>query len=806
MITYLPKNSSVCLTQIFKGILITKKRCMGVVRLKAVIMAGGEGSRLRPLTCTMPKPMTRLCGKPVLEYILDLLISAGFEKATLTLGYMPNLITSAFPDERYGNMELEFIIEDEPMGTAGGVRNALGAPDESVLVISGDAMCDYDLKGVMDYHRQKNAAVTIVCSQVEDPREYGLLRLDGDDRVEGFVEKPAWGQACCDLANTGIYIIEPECLELIPENTKYDFAGDLFPRLLENRANVFGCKAQGYWCDIGDLDSYRRCQNDMLCGNVKWSAQQPAQGVFTRTALPKGDFVIVPPVYIGDRVQIESGAVIGPGTVVDDGCLVGAGSKLYESVVLENCYISSGCSVNRAVLAPCVCVKRSAAMYEGSAAGAGAMIGENARVNAGVLIWPKKELAAGSIASQNIKYGTCSKTFLVDDGLYGDFGVELTPERAAALGSAVASLAHKARVGIGTDGAVNSEALRYGLLGGLVSCGARVWDFGVCFEAQMYFYTAFCGLETGVFVSGGDSGAAIRLCDKGGLSVSRQRQRELEDRLARSRYNRLTGDGCRSVTDMQSVNMMYMRELCNQARVKLAGTEVTYICSNRRINECMQSAMERLGCVRGNEQLVMRINDSGTRVTAFENGQGFSFEKLLAIAAYSELKNGSDVALPWDAPQIITHLAGTLGRRVLRYADNPAHESDEQAREAGVKQLWARDACFLSVRILSALKEKGKSLKELAAQLPEFYVAKRDVGIDVSAAKLSGRLSGDGFTAAPSEGLELKNELGYAKVKPCSDGSALRIITEALTFEAAQELCADVEEIIKALSIDISGK
>ncbi len=773
--------------------------------MKAVIMAGGEGSRLRPLTCTLPKPMARLCGTPVLVYILDLLSAAGFTEVTLTLKYMPQAVIEYFGDDEYKGMKLEYVIEDAPLGTAGSVKNALADSTESVLVISGDAMCDYALKEIIDAHENSGADATIVCTRVDDPREYGLLQVDENGFVTGFLEKPAWSQASCDLANTGIYILEPSCFSEIPSNIAYDFASELFPKLLSQGKRLKTCLPTGYWCDIGDLFSYRQCQIDMLSGKVECGIKAVAQGIFAKGSLPKGDFVVVPPSYIGQNVQIENGAVIGPGSVIDDNCLIGAGSKVRESVVLENAYVSSRCVVNGAIVSSGASVKRGASLYEGSAIGSDAVIGENAAVGTNVLIWPGREVHSGVTAKENLKYGTCSKIMLIDDGLEGDFGVELTPERAASLGSAVGSVGENIRIGIGTDGCVNSEALKYGILGGLISCGARVWDFSACFEAQMYFFTAFCGLSLGVYIAGGESGTSIKLTEKGGLSLTRSTQREIVGRLSKGEYNRCTGAQCKTVTDMQSVGMMYMRELCAQAKHELTKTEISVICSDARIDDVMAHALERLGCVQGTDDLVVRISGGGTRASIYEKGAGFSFEKLLAVVAYHELKSGADVALPWDAPQIITSLGGELGRRVLRYADNAVKDTDAQARETGNRQLWARDALFLTIRVLSVMRERQMTLMELVAELPEFYVARKKVDIDVSPAKRSKKLLDERFSGGNSEGVVFSGDKGHARVKAESSGGALRIITEALTLEAAEELCEDIESIIRRISLDIKG-
>ena len=310
--------------------------------MKAIIMAGGEGSRLRPLTCDSPKPMARLCGRPVLEYILELLAAHGVTQAAVTLRYLPEAVTEHFPDRRYAGIDLRFVEEVSPLGTAGSVKNAAAGfiqgkdedstDGEGFIVISGDALCDLDLTAAFEFHRRSGADATLLTSQVADPREYGLVDCDADGVVTGFVEKPGWTQAYIDRANTGIYILKPSCLDMIPEGEPYDFAKDLFSQMLRQDRKLCAFGAKGYWCDIGDLDSYRRCQSDILEGRVRTFCRKAAGS----HQPPRGDYRIIEPVYIGEGVTIGCGSVIGPGAVLDDGVTVGAMTRIKESVLLPD--------------------------------------------------------------------------------------------------------------------------------------------------------------------------------------------------------------------------------------------------------------------------------------------------------------------------------------------------------------------------------------------------------------------------------------------------------------------------------------
>ena len=237
--------------------------------MKAIIMAGGEGSRLRPLTCDCPKPMMRLLDRPVMEYALKLLKKHGVREAAVTLGYLPDAIVDFFGDGGDWGLSLRYYTERTPLGTAGGVRQAADFLDETFCVLSGDGVTDLDLSAALAFHRERGALATMVLTRVPDPLEYGLVIPAADGRVRAFVEKPGPGEAISDTVNTGIYILEPDIFAHIPEGKPCDFGGELFPRLVGEGKAVYGCVLEGYWCDIGDVGAYLRAHADLLEGKLK---------------------------------------------------------------------------------------------------------------------------------------------------------------------------------------------------------------------------------------------------------------------------------------------------------------------------------------------------------------------------------------------------------------------------------------------------------------------------------------------------------------------------------------------------------
>ena len=238
--------------------------------MKAVIMAGGEGKRLKAVTGPLPKPMVKLLGKPLMERCLELLRENGITEVCASLRYNPGPIMAYFGDgERFG-MEITWRVETEPMGTAGGVRGCMDAlGDGDFIVMSGDAACDFDLRRLMREHRRSGAAVTVALYECSEPLSYGVAVTDAVGDIRGFLEKPSWRRVCSDLVSTGIYAVSPRAMDYVPEGESYDFARDLFPKLLERGERIHGVVMPGYWCDVGTPRSYYRCCVDALDGRLR---------------------------------------------------------------------------------------------------------------------------------------------------------------------------------------------------------------------------------------------------------------------------------------------------------------------------------------------------------------------------------------------------------------------------------------------------------------------------------------------------------------------------------------------------------
>jgi mannose-1-phosphate guanylyltransferase/phosphomannomutase len=452
--------------------------------MKAVVMAGGEGTRLRPLTSNQPKPMVPVAGKPCMQHIIELLRRHGMTDIVVTVAYLPQVIRGYFDDGGALGVELHYSVEERPLGTAGSVKNAEELLDETFLVISGDALCDFDLDALISAHKSGGVAATIALKSVDNPLEFGVVICDSDGRVERFLEKPSWGQVFSDTINTGVYVLEPEVLRAVPPGMPYDFSKQLFPDLLERAKPILGHVAQGYWQDIGNLDQYRQANFDALDGRVELELS----GIRLRDNVLLGEGVQLPdleqiegPAFIGNFCQVDAGARVGPYTVLGPNVVVKEGATVVRTMVDSGSYVGRSARLEGTILGKGVDVRAHAVLNDGVAVGDECSIGAEAVLAPGIKVYPFKTIEAGAAIHTNLIWESRGITTLFGrDGVAGLVNVDVTSEVAARLGVAYGTtLPRGARVVCSRDAHPSSRMVKRAIIAGLVSTGVEVADLRV---------------------------------------------------------------------------------------------------------------------------------------------------------------------------------------------------------------------------------------------------------------------------------------------------------------------------------------
>jgi mannose-1-phosphate guanylyltransferase/phosphomannomutase len=338
--------------------------------------------------------MVPLLGKPCMAYILELLKRHGIEEIAVTLQYLPEQIQEYFGDGTQYGVKLYYFVENEPLGTAGSVKNAEAFLDGSTfLVISGDALTDFDLKAALDYHEQKQALVTIVATTVDNPSEYGVIETDQTGRIVRFQEKPRPGEAFSRLVNTGIYLIEPSILSDLEKGKPFDFSKNLFPQLLSQGAPLYAYEAQGYWSDIGTIEMYRKAQFDILDGKVNVEVPGVAISPWVRigkNVTIKAGVEIRGSVYIGDHSILEKGVRLEGYTVIGEHTTIQPRVTIRDAVVWEYNYIDQECALYGASLGRQVILGKGVTIREGAVVGDYCALGRRIMIEPGVKVFPNK--------------------------------------------------------------------------------------------------------------------------------------------------------------------------------------------------------------------------------------------------------------------------------------------------------------------------------------------------------------------------------------------------------------------------------
>src|SRR2546428_8926496 len=515
--------------------------------MKAVVMAGGEGSRLRPLTSRQPKPLVPVAGRPIMEHILLHLRRHQMRDVIATVQYLGASIRNYFGDGSEQGVALTYSVEDSPLGTAGSVMLARQQLTEPFLVISGDALTDVDLGAAVRFHREHRALATIVLKPVPNPLEYGVVVVDEGGVVRRSIEKPSWGEVISDLANTGIYVLDPAVFDFFRPGEVTDWSGDVFPKLLKQGEPVFGWVASGYWEDVGSHGAYVKANFDCLEGRVK--VQIPGER--------RGESIWVhPDAEVSQHARIDGPALICAGAKVRSGawvngpCVVGGyatidtGAKVSNSIMWDHTYIGENSRLRGAVVCRSVTVKNGCLLEEGSVIGSEVVLGVGSTVNPNVRIWPNKEVEPGAVVHESIIWaGSWKRGLFSSYGLPRLINIELTPEFASRLGAAIGALTTKGtEIAFSRDYTRSARMPGRALMTGVISSGTNVIDLSVLPAPISRYWSRHNHVSAGhVQTSPVDPRSAdVRIFDDHGLDVDKRSERKLEGLFFREDIRRVS--------------------------------------------------------------------------------------------------------------------------------------------------------------------------------------------------------------------------------------------------------------------------
>lgn len=812
---------------------------LGACLMLAVVMAGGKGTRLRPLTCDKPKPMVPVANRPLLEHVLRLLVGSGWKSVALTLCYRPEKIEAYFGNGHELGADLHYYVEDKPLGTAGSVKMAADLFDGTLLVASGDALCDFDLGPALAFHRERGALATIILTKVESPLEYGVVMTDADGRVVRFLEKPGWGEVFSDTVNSGFYLIEPEAFSLVPSGEMFDFSRDLFPEVLRRGGKLFGYIADGYWSDIGTLEQYRRTHHDILNGRVKMdlSGQIRTPGVYVGAGSEiDPEAVLEGPALIGEYCRIERGAKVGAFSVIGDYSLLGGGVSVKHSVIWRHVYLGEGTEVRGAVVGDHCLLRNNVSVYEGAVVGDGCQVGSFGMIRPGVKLWPGKEVESGGTVSESLVWNQRAMRGLFGTaGVSGVANVEMTPEFAVKLGAAFAAAVGRGRqIAVASDGFSVTKLLERAATAGILGVGLGVRDLGSTTVPVARYAVGALGLAGGMYIglsSANPSQAVVQFMDARGLPVERQMERAIEQAFFTGDFPRAGAVQVGELSPVIDIAESYLdgiRDTVDHGTVRAARYTVVLGPCGGPAARLLQGLLARLGCLYIEAELLPETSVPFAR-EAFAKAQGEMEARLAAVhgtlavavdgagedlfvldtrgravgpaqmsalISLAELRRDAGKRLPirmMDTDAIADLAKAYRGQVVRTKGQRRALLQELAADMPAVRGLIlpAYDAFSTLALLLELLARDGRDLAALIDALPAYQRVEKAVACTWEAKGWLMRRLAEEERSLPvdlTDGLRVQDERGWALVLPDGEEPFIRVFSEAKTAEEAAAL------------------
>ncbi len=799
--------------------------------MKAIIMAGGEGSRLRPLTCDLPKPMVNVANKPVMEHIINLLKQYGITEIGITLMYLPQKIRDYFGNGSNWGVNLHYFTEDTPLGTAGSVKNASDFLDETFVVISGDSLTNINLKNAIDFHYSKKSKATLILTKVDVPLEYGVVLAGDEGQIEGFLEKPSWGEVFSDTVNTGTYILEPDVLKYFSRGKKYDFSQDLFPLMLKKKDPIYGYVTRDYWCDIGDLQAYLQAHYDIFQGKINLlnDYTEIRKGIWVGSGtLIEPDAMISGPCIIGNNCRISNKAVIEDMCVIGDNNVIEGETTIKRSILWDNNYIECGSQIRGAIICNKVNFKHYVSIFENAVIGDKCVVNERAIIKPGIKIWPQKTIEPLAIVDRNIVWGSKhNKTIFGENGLSGIINVDISPEFAARLGAAYGSIFKKgSKVVVSSTTSNSARMFKHAFASGILSVGVEVFNLSSLLTPISRHAINFLSVEGGIHVKlSNDNPNKLRVdfMDSKGASISRVTERKIENAFFREDFRRCSGEEISRLNNITDFKNYYVRSILSDVDIDAIRSFPQKICiisPSDFVISLVVPMLQDIGCkvasfyssFNARDKIIEEIEKSDADFAAYidSNGETLTlidktgniidddlFLSLTSLIMFKNIAN-SKVVVPITAPSVIETLAKKYNGNVLRTKTSP-HAVMEQMlnhnllknKENAYQFSLNFDALAGLVKIIEYLCKNKTPLTEAMKEIPAFHVSKKKIFCPW---ELKGKVMRTLITEKSDEKVELLDgvkfimDRGWVLVLPDADMPLCRVYSEGDTPHIAESI------------------
>ncbi len=744
--------------------------------MKAIILAGGFGTRIQPLTNSLPKPMLPILNRPMMEHIIiKLRDELDIKEMAVLLYFKPEIIKEHFGDGSNFGVKITYVQPDDDYGTAGAVAFARDFLDETFIIVSGDLVTDFDFKKIKKFHEKKKSQLTITLTSVENPLQFGVVIASQDNRIEKFLEKPSWGEVFSDTINTGIYMIEPEILKYIPHGENFDFAKDLFPTLMSNDIPLWGYSSEGYWRDVGNPQSYREVYDDIFKGLITL----PYKG--EKVTFEKGIAYLEEGVSLPEKIRINGTVIIGKDTKVAEGVTlsnvsIGSNVKIRKhsevsnSVLWDNISVGQKALIHNSVICNDNIIKDEVKANFGVIIAEHCEIGKKASFEKDIMMWPDKIIDANSVVSNNVIWGNKYKSSIFEDGkVIGRTNIELSCDVSVKLAESFGSiLPVGSKVYISRDYHKSSRMLKRAFLSGILSTGINVIDIeSVPSNVMRHSLANDEHIAAGIHFRQSVEDPAnteIVLYTSEGLAIDSKLAKSIERIFFRENFRRVTYTEIGEISNKKNIKNRYMDAVIQKLNHNIFKNNNLKIATDMMFGstaDIYPKIMNHLGVenilLNGYHDdkslskiaanVVKSQKDMGNMVKAmnldcgfliYPNGQKFQiiddegelvydYIALLVVLHLLDITTDTKVKvfLPAWAPDCIEYknLDITRGKlNNLKAADLKEYtliattDGHFAFSEFGLN----RDAVFSSFKILELLLKSGKTLSNIIAHIPYF--------------------------------------------------------------------------------------
>lgn len=833
--------------------------------MQAVILAGGAGTRLRPLTVNTPKPLVPVGNIPIMEHMVRLLKRHGIKDIIISLGYLSDKIEQYFGDGSRLGVKLNYSYEKTPLGPAGAVKHARELISDRFIVVSADVLTDINLSHFVAEHQRRRPIASIALTRSDSPTAFGIVFVNDDGYITRFLEKPSWGEVFSDIINAGIYVLEPEILDMIPESGEYDFSKDLFPKLVSENKELFGYLINCYWLDIGTPQKYLEANYDVLKGSVK--VEIPHKKVREELWIGEdvkidNDCEIYPPAIIGDSCRISKGAVIDRYSVIGPGCYVGEGARISRSIVWNNTSIHKNAYLRSCVIGARCEVGEKCTVLDGAIISDDCILGPESLVQENILIWPDKVVQKNAIVNMNIKWGVMWKKSLFGDyGITGVANLEITPEFATRLGAAFGTyLGEGSRVIVGRDTYLISRMIKRALIAGLQSAGVNVYNVRVLPTPLIEEAVRNLNAEGGVSLSvprENENLISIRMFDSEGIDLNDREQKKLEDIFFKEALKRSQPVAVGDILYPTRFVESYLENALKRLDVKLLSSS-----KKRVVIDCADGSSSMVAPVflreLGLEVVTLNayLGDSVPKrtsptapdslstlrktVKALDADLGATFDSdadrvlfidekgevvsgdtsvaLLTQAVLMEQGGEGKVAIPVSTSQIVDMIVSEFRAKIIRTKLGLRPLAEAVIRHKAVfggeetggfifPQVHPfRDGIISIVKLLEFLAKTKQPLSEKIKEIPRFYTLRESISTPLQHRGLIMRRlleNAEGETFDTIDGIKIYLDRGWVLIRPSSDAPVFDIFVEAQTELKAQEFIKTYKKEIQEILSEI---